>query len=59
MGEPVGLEGNALLLVPWHVSNAEIRVPVSISSESAMRALGRIPPDVYLSELKAINGNID
>src|SRR6056297_711189 len=38
----------------WHVPNAEVRVPVSISPESATRALGRMPPDVYLSELKPL-----
>jgi hypothetical protein len=43
--------------VPWHVKNAELRVPVSISSESAVRFLGRTPPGVYLSELQAMKAD--
>ena len=27
--------------VPWHVADAEVRVPVSISPDSAVRYLGR------------------
>jgi len=43
--------------VAWQVPDADVRVPVSISSENAMRALGRTPPDVYLSELKPLKFN--
>ena len=41
----------------WHVDDAEVRVPVRISSANALRFLGRTPPDVYLSELRAIKAN--
>ena len=43
--------------VAWHVDDAEVRVPVRISSANALRFLGRTPPDVYLSELKPIKAN--
>jgi hypothetical protein len=37
--------------VPWHVKEAEVRVPLSISIEEVLR---RMPPDVYLADLKPI-----
>ncbi|MDE2658231.1 MAG: hypothetical protein OSB61_12315, partial [Verrucomicrobiota bacterium] len=37
--------------VPWHVSNAEIRVPVKVDVKSALL---RMPPQVYLADLKPL-----
>jgi hypothetical protein len=33
--------------VPWHVSNAELRVPVKVDVKSALL---RMPPQVYLAD---------
>ena len=33
--------------VPWHVSNAEIRVPVKVTMKDALL---RMPPQVYLAD---------
>jgi hypothetical protein len=43
--------------IAWHVENAELRVPVSISPQNAARTIGRMPPDVYLSELKPLKAD--
>ena len=37
--------------VPWHVSNAEIRVPVKVDVTTALL---RMPPQVYLADLKPL-----
>ncbi|MDE0911386.1 MAG: PA14 domain-containing protein, partial [Myxococcota bacterium] len=36
---------------PWHVSNAEIRVPVQVDVKAALL---RMPPQVYLADLKPL-----
>ena len=46
--------------VPWHLSTAEIRVPVKVTVDGKMRrdgtypALLRMPPQVYLADLKPL-----
>ena len=46
--------------VPWHLSNAEIRVPVKVTVDGKVRrdgtypALLRMPPQVYLADLKPL-----
>jgi hypothetical protein len=37
--------------VPWHVSNAEIRVPVKVTMKDALL---RMPPQVYIADLKPL-----
>ena len=37
--------------VPWHVSNAEIRVPVKVAMKGALL---RMPPQVYIADLKPL-----
>ncbi len=37
--------------VPWHVSNADIRVPVKVDVKAALL---RMPPQVYLADLKPL-----
>lgn len=37
--------------VPWHVSNAEIRVPVKVDVTAALL---RMPPQVYIADLKPL-----
>jgi len=37
--------------VPWHVSNAEVRVPVKVAMTEALL---RMPPQVYIADLKPL-----
>jgi WD40 repeat protein len=37
--------------VPWHVPNAELRVPVKVNVKGALM---RLPPQVYLADLKPL-----
>ena len=37
---------------PWHVENAELRVPVKVAMKGGLL---RMPPQVYLADLKPLN----
>ena len=41
----------AVELVPWHVPNAELRVPVEVAVNNALL---RMPPQVYIADLKPL-----